>query len=236
MSYGTDPNNSKKQGPAALPSNWTTVMNTPYQTGSVMLQDDDSLVDAGGDARLTYTDDGALILKDEDGNAGITLNTNLTTTFAAGVTVTTGGVTATAGGLTVTAGQSALRGTITTGFQPAQATTDDGTTAISAANVLTGIIQCTPTGDHNKATDTAANFISTLGLTVNGDSFDFSIINLATDGTSHVTLTYGATGITGVGCAVISAQDLVENAFTSGVGRFRIRRTGAAAVTIYRIA
>ena len=39
-----------------------------------------------------------------------------------------------------------------------------------------------------------------------------------------------------VGCMVISAQDLAEDAFTSGVARFRIRRTAADAVTLYRIA
>ena len=40
-------------------------------------------------------------------------------------------------------------------YQGAPATTDDGTTAISAANILTGIVQCTPTADRSKATDTA---------------------------------------------------------------------------------
>ena len=110
--------------------------------------------------------------------------------------------------------------------QGAQATTDDGTTALSAANIATGIIQCTPAADRSKATDTAANIIAACGLAADNDSFDFSVINLATDGTSHITITFGATGITGVGCAVVSAQDLAEDAFTSGVGRFRVRRTG----------
>ena len=62
-----------------------------------------------------------------------------------------------------------------------------------------------------------------------------SFINLATNGTSHVTIT-GGTGVTLVGCMVISAQDLAEDAFTSGVARFRIRKTGASSVTMYRIA
>lgn len=119
--------------------------------------------------------------------------------------------------------------------QNTPATTDDGTAVVSAANVLTGIVTCTPTADRSKATDTAANYISTLGLTADDDAFDFSVINLATDGTSFVTLTAG-TGVTLVGAAVISAQDAAEDAFTSGVGRFRIRRTGSAAVSVYRIA
>ena len=120
-------------------------------------------------------------------------------------------------------------------YQGAPATTDDGTAAVTAANVLTGIITCAAGADRSKATDTAANFVSGLNLDTNGDAFDFSLINTATDGSSHVTLTAG-TGITLVGAMVISAIDLAEDAFTSGVGRFRIRRTGASACTIYRIA
>ena len=119
--------------------------------------------------------------------------------------------------------------------QPAPATTDDGTAVVSVANILTGIVECTPTGDRSKATDTAANLIASLQLGVNGDSFDFSFISLATDGASHVTLTAGA-AVTLVGCMVISAQDLAQDAFTSGVAQFRIRRTSGSAVTMYRIA
>ena len=146
------------------------------------------------------------------------------------------------GGLQVDGGNIEFRGAGAAGRggailpQGAQATTDDGTTALSAANIATGIIQCTPAADRSKATDTAANIIAACGLAADNDSFDFSVINLATDGTSHITITFGATGITGVGCAVVSAQDLAEDAFTSGVGRFRVRRTGAATVTIFRIA
>ena len=138
-----------------------------------------------------------------------------------------------AGYLKVSA-QTALRGTIFTKYQPAPATTDDGTTAISAANILTGIVLCTPTADRSKATDSAANLQSALGFDENDDSFDFSVINLATDGTSHITITAGDS-VTLVGCMVVSAQDLAEDAFTSGVGRFRIRRTSAGNSTMYRI-
>lgn len=155
-------------------------------------------------------------------------------TAATGVTATTGGVTVTAGGLTVTAGTTSLRGTILTNYQPAEATTDDGTTAVSAANILTGVVKCTPTADRSKATDTAANLVDGLNLGVNNDSFDFSIINLATDGESHITITAG-TNVTLVGCMVISAQDLAQDAFTSGTSRFRFRRTSATAGTLYRI-
>ena len=118
--------------------------------------------------------------------------------------------------------------------QPAHATTADDTAVISAANALTGIVQCTPTADRDKASDTAANFISSLGLTENDDAFDFSFINLATDGASAVTLTAG-TGVTLVGRMVIMGQDATEDAVAEGVAVFRIRRTAATTVTMYRI-
>ena len=112
--------------------------------------------------------------------------------------------------------------------------TDDGTAALTADNILSGIITCTPTGDRSKATDTAANLVSGLSLNVNNDSFDFSLINLATSGGHNVTLT-GGTGVTLVGNMVIFCQDAADDAVSVGVGRFRVRRTGSSAVTIYRI-
>ena len=120
-------------------------------------------------------------------------------------------------------------------YQGAPATTDDGTTAISAANILTGIVQCTPTADRSKATDTATNLINSLSLGADNDSFDFSLISLATDGTSDITLT-GGTGVTLVGNMKVKSQDDADDAGYAGVGRFRIRRTGSSAVTMYRIA
>ena len=120
-------------------------------------------------------------------------------------------------------------------YQGAEATTDDGTTAISAANILTGIVKCTPSADRSKATDTASNLISGLSLTADNDSFDFSLISLATDGTSDITLT-GGTGVTLVGNMKVKSQDDADDAGYAGVGRFRIRRTGSSAVTMYRIA
>ncbi len=120
-------------------------------------------------------------------------------------------------------------------YQGAPATTDDGTTAVSAANILTGIVQCTPTADRSKATDTASNLISGLSLTADNDSFDFTLISLATDGTSDITLT-GGTGVSLVGNMKVKSQDDADDAGYAGVGRFRIRRTGSSSVTMFRIA
>ena len=59
-------------------------------TGSISLNDGQSLIDSGGDARITFTNAGATIIKDESGNAGITLNTDLTTSFTKNIRLTTG--------------------------------------------------------------------------------------------------------------------------------------------------
>jgi hypothetical protein len=159
-----------------------------------------------------------------------------------GVTVTTGGVSVTAGGAEVTAGNFIVTAGTTylkgTGgivrYQGAEATTADSTAVVTAANVLTGIVKCTPSTARSKATDTAANFVSGLGLGADNDSFDFSFLNLSTTGGDNVTLTAG-TGVTIVGNAIIAARDDTDNAISVGVGHFRIRRTGATAVTLYRL-
>lgn len=119
-------------------------------------------------------------------------------------------------------------------YQGPEATTDDGTTAISAANILTGIVKCTPTADRSKATDTASNLVVGLALLADNDSVDFTLLNLATDGTSDITLT-GGSGVTLVGNMIVKSQDNADDAGYAGVGRFRVRRTGSGAVTMYRI-
>jgi hypothetical protein len=122
-------------------------------------------------------------------------------------------------------------------YQGAPSNTDDGATAVSVGNILTGIVTCTPTADRSKSLDTAANLISGLSLNVDNDAFDFSFINLTTDGQDNVTLTNsGDSGnVTLIGNMVIHAQDAADDAVSIGVGRFRIRRTGSGAVTVYRI-
>ena len=184
------------------------------------------------------------LLEDLDRNldlegSDITVNSLTSDT---GVTVTTGGVTVTAGGAEVTAGNFVVTAGTTylkgTGgvirYQGAEATSADDTSVVTAANVLTGIVKCTPGAARSKATDTAANFVSGLSLGADGDSFDFSLINTGATGGHDVTLTAG-TGITIVGNPIIAARSDDDNAISVGVGHFRVRRTGATAVTIYRI-
>jgi len=189
---------------------------------------------AGGDVQAVAGDSasgtpGSVLLKTY--TAGGVITTAVTVDSSQDVTIEEGN-------LFVSAKPIYARASSTAAFiqyQGAEATTDDGTTAISAANILTGIVKCTPTADRSKATDTASNLISGLSLTADNDSFDFSLISLATDGTSDITLT-GGTGVTLVGNMKVKSQDDADDAGYAGVGRFRIRRTGASAVTMYRIA
>ena len=164
----------------------------------------------------------------------LTSDTGVTVTTG-GVTVTAGGAEVTAGNFVVTAGTTYLKGTGgVVRYQGSEATSADDTSVVTAANCLTGIVKCTPGAARSKATDTAANFVSGLSLGADGDSFDFHFLNLATVGGRDVTLTAG-TGITIVGNPIIAARSDDDNAISVGVAHFRLRRTGATAVTLYRL-
>ena len=188
---------------------------------------------------------GSVIVTAGQGNTDgdIQLKTYTGSTATAGLTIAAEGqdVTVNTGDLIMSTGNVYMRNASNPDVIKYQGTphnTDDGTTALSAANILTGIVTCTPTADRSKSFDTASNLISGLSLEENQDAFDFSVINLATDGTSFITLTNSSDSgnVTLVGSMIVSAQDSAEDAFTSGTGRFRIRRTGSGAVSIYRIA
>lgn len=154
-------------------------------------------------------------------------------TADSGITATTGGVTATAGGITVTAGNAAFRANHPViKHQGAEATLNDGTAVIGHADVKAQILKCTPTGARSKATDTASNFISNLSLSVDGDSVDFFVINLSTTASHIITIT-GGTGMTLVGSMKVNPHVAGED--TSGSARFRLRRTGGSAATLYRL-
>ena len=118
--------------------------------------------------------------------------------------------------------------------QEDEVTIANDATSISAANIATGIIKCTPDGDETWQLDTAANLISGLHLTGDNFCYDFSVINLSTGGANNITLTTN-TGLTLVGNMNIHAQDAADDAVSIGSGRFRVRRTSSTAVTIYRL-
>ena len=80
-----------------------------HMTGSVQITDTEALYDEGGDVRISWTDAGGTVINDEAGNAVITANADETTTFAAGITLTTGDVSTTAGTLNVDDGGAVVQ-------------------------------------------------------------------------------------------------------------------------------
>ena len=147
------------------------------------------------------------------------------------------GVTITAGGLIVTAGTTYLKGTDgIVRYQGNPTALADSTATITAAMIKTGICTLTPGAARSKPTDTGPDLCTGLGLGADGDSFDFSIINASATGGRNITLTDAASGVTEIiGNPIVAARDDTDDAISVGVGRFRVRRTGAGVVVIYRI-
>lgn len=153
-------------------------------------------------------------------------------TLDADAGITTGAVPVTTGGAFMYNRQTS--GTVTTQVAPGVGA--DDAADITAAMILTGIVTITATANRAKEIDTAANLISGLSLTTTNDSFDFSIINLATLSANFDVDLAAQTGVTYVGNVNIACADTADSAISSGSALFRIRRTGAAAVTCYRLA
>lgn len=114
------------------------------------------------------------------------------------------------------------------GVQPAPATATS-TATLTIAQLVTGIVLGSPGG--TAASYTLPTVALTEALLVNAktdSSFDFSICNVDGSGTGVITVVAG-TGWTLVGLATVAA--------TAGTtGRFRARKTGAAAWSLYRLA
>lgn len=107
---------------------------------------------------------------------------------------------------------------------PANITTA-GAGTYTAANLAVGVITRNPSGAaRTDTTDTAANLISTLGLTANYQERECLIVNTAT-AAETITLA-GGTNVTLKGTITIEQNTAV---------RIAILRTGAAAVTIRQI-
>jgi hypothetical protein len=114
---------------------------------------------------------------------------------------------------------------ITLSNQGAQSEQDTAAT-LTAANILTGIIESNPSGAINLQLPLATAMDTALPTSVAGDAFDFSIISIA-GGTNLPTLTTN-TGWTLVGSMTFTAV-------AGNAGRFRARKTGAGAWTLYRL-
>ena len=109
----------------------------------------------------------------------------------------------------------------------------DSAAIVAKGAYKTRIATCTPTGALAKTTDTAANIINECAMDNDGDSFDFTIINLATTASYIITLT-GGDSVAIVGDE--RAYPEVDGEDTSGSATWRVRRTGESALSMYRIA
>lgn len=99
----------------------------------------------------------------------------------------------------------------------------NATGTLTAALMLTGIVTTTSAAAVAATLDTAANLDTAFGASApNNSSFDFSIIN-----TGPNTLTVG----TAAGWTLVGTMTVV----TVVSARFRARKTGAGAWTLYRL-
>ncbi len=114
---------------------------------------------------------------------------------------------------------------------PATAT---NTAGITAANMLTGIIVGTPTAAAAYTVPDGTTMDAAVTFNV-GDSFDWSIINVATNDTFIITLT-AATTHTLVGVPTVPANGSTTGALTGASARFRTRKTATNTFVTYRIA
>jgi hypothetical protein len=105
---------------------------------------------------------------------------------------------------------------------------------LTAAELLTGIITTDAADDaaDNYQLPEAANLDTELPDAAAGDAFDFSVINIGTNANEDVTITTN-TGWTLVGNMVVASNAAATD---QSAGRFRARKTGAGAWTLYRIA
>jgi len=101
--------------------------------------------------------------------------------------------------------------------------TDGASMVMSAAQMMNGVMQMTPTAARNIQADTVANIVAAAPWIVAGNSFTFSIVNL--NATNAMTVTTN-TGLTLVGSMVVALS-------TSAT--FRVVYMSGGAATIYRV-
>lgn len=109
-------------------------------------------------------------------------------------------------------------------YSAANTVTDGASMVISAAQLYTdGIVSATPTAARNIQAPTASSVIALANGYAVGDTFEFTLINLAA-ATHALTLTVN-TGLTIIGSAVVSAADS---------GTFLARIASSTSVVLYR--
>ena len=113
---------------------------------------------------------------------------------------------------------------------PAAATTS---ATLTAANLLAKIITVNQgaSGASAQQLPLATDLDTALPSSVAGDAFDFSVINIS------VTAAEAASITTNTGWTLVGDMDIAANSAitTKSAGRFRARKTGAGAWTLYRL-
>jgi|SRR5579872_297747 len=104
--------------------------------------------------------------------------------------------------------------------------TQDTAATLTAAQILAGIMTSNPSGAINLQLPLATAMDTALPTSAAGDAFDFSIISLA--GSTNLPTITTNTGWTLVG-------GMTFTAVAGNAGRFRARKTGAGAWTLYRL-
>ena len=101
------------------------------------------------------------------------------------------------------------------------------TATLTAAQVLGGILLCTPTAAASYTLPTVANLEATLSSAKEGSTIELSIVNLASNSSYDITLVTN-TGWTITGGGVTVVQELSS-------ALFRARKTGSGSWQLYRI-
>lgn len=108
--------------------------------------------------------------------------------------------------------------------------TATNTASLTDAQILSGILVCTPTGAATYTMRTGTQIEAALsGSLANNDSFDLTVINIG--GTGDIITMAAADGVTFVGSLTIDDP----GADINSSGTFRFRRTGANVFVGYRI-
>ena len=117
--------------------------------------------------------------------------------------------------------------------QTAASAEADGDQAITAAQMINGIVVHTVTTGRTLTTPTGAAILAALPADIAaGDSFDLSVITVGTGADDISTLTAGDADVTFVGKVTVGP----DTAAIAAYGTWRFRYTGANAFVGYRIA
>lgn len=109
--------------------------------------------------------------------------------------------------------------------------TDTATIAMSA--ILAGTVKCTPTAAATYTMPTGAVIAAALPTDfTTGDSLDFALVNVATNGAFDITVATAASGTTMYGCLQVSSNAAVTD-ISSGI--FRLVCSGSSTYDIYRV-